>query len=96
MLLSGSLHAGPVNCGDSRTKARGHQADSDFDISALVGSAAQSESETIGHEEDERRAERKAYREHQHQKSVIRSNAIHTGIQNKNIALLMPKGSQAT
>ena len=62
----------------------------DMDVSALLGSAKNSESDTVGNDEEEKRLERKAYRENQKQ-NPARSNMILDGIKNKNVALLIPK-----
>ena len=62
----------------------------DMDISLIVGSAKQTDSDTVGNDEEEKRLERRAYRENQRQ-NYNRNNMIHDGIKNKNIALLIPR-----
>ena len=65
-----------------------------MDISVLIGSAKNTDSDTPANEEEDRRMERKAYREIQKSKNNNnQSQAIHDGIKNKNV-LFIPRGPQ--
>ena len=66
----------------------------DLDASILIGSARNTDSDTVNNEEEDRRMERKAYRENQKYKNNNNQNqTFYDGIQNKN-GFFIPRGPQ--